>query len=95
MFDFSNSETAWLNITNITLGLVTIICLVVVGRIFFGELYVHIRERVKIPSLQDDHSFVFPELKITMADGGKRIDETELSNKRANDDEAHIIRAEN
>ncbi|MBW7888182.1 MAG: hypothetical protein H3C35_07465 [Bacteroidetes bacterium] len=95
MFDFFDSETVWLNVTNFILGLVTVICFFAVGKIFFKEVYVHFRERVKVPALQDDHSFIFSDLGITMADGGKPFNENELKKSNANDDETHITRAEN
>jgi hypothetical protein len=38
MFDFSNPETFWLNITNISLGLVTLVGIVVIFVSFYYEL---------------------------------------------------------
>jgi hypothetical protein len=91
-----DSETLWLTITNAGLGLVTLICLVAVGVVVAKEIYAGARSKVRVPQLQDDHSFMLGDLGITMADGGKRIDEKEKSKKYDQDeDEANIQRSEN
>ncbi|MDD8017407.1 MAG: hypothetical protein PHP42_03430 [Bacteroidota bacterium] len=93
----SFDETLWLNLTNIGLGIVTLICCVAVGLVFGKEFLVRARNKVRVPVLQDDHSFVFGDLGITMADGGKKIDEKEfaLAYKNSNADEPNITRSDN
>ena len=65
-------DTFWLDFTNIALGLVTLLCLVVVVIGVVRELG-HRYARGK--KLADDHAFDTPELGLTMADGGERMDE--------------------
>lgn len=71
MYGSDGSETFWLDFTNIALGLVTLICLVAVVAGVVRELG-HRLSHSK--SLADDHAFDTPELGVTMADGGERID---------------------
>jgi len=80
MFDPVNSEVLWLNVTNAVLGLITLVCLLVVGTVTFRELAARARARVRIPATGDDHAFELGGLGITMADGGERIDEKNLKN---------------
>lgn len=68
-------DTFWLTATNIALGLVTLVCLVVLGRGLFLDLKARLatrRARLAVPV--DDHAFVVPMLGVTMADGGERVD---------------------
>ncbi|MBI2429818.1 MAG: hypothetical protein HYV29_13690 [Ignavibacteriales bacterium] len=91
-----DSETMWLTITNLGLGIVTLVCIVAVGVVITKEIFADARAKVKIPALQDDHSFMLADLGITMADGGKRIDEKEVAKKyNIEDDEPNIQRSEN
>ena len=77
MFDFSDPETFWLNVTNLALGAITLICCVVVAFGVVVELIERVRARAKSPVTADDHAFVMPQLGITMADGGEREDKKE------------------
>ena len=96
MFNSMDSETLWLTITNVGLGIVALICLIAVGVVVSKEIFADLRSKVHLPQLQDDHSFMLRDLGITMADGGKRIDENENAKKySADDDEKNIIRSEN
>ena len=77
--------TMWLNITNFALGLVTLVALLVV---FLSVGWDLLTRKVKSPSrvdlrnidadlkalLQGSHSFTVPELGLTMADGGEKIE---------------------
>jgi hypothetical protein len=65
------SDTFWLDFTNIALGLVTLLCVVAVAAGVVRELHHRIARRRR---LADDHSFEAPELGVTMADGGERVD---------------------
>jgi hypothetical protein len=74
MFILDVPDTLWLNLTNIALGIVTLICLVAVGRVVFQEVMSRVRARV--PRYQTDpHAAFVPELGLTMADGGTPVDE--------------------
>ena len=67
----SGPDTFWLDFVNIGLGLVTLLCVLLVVSGVVRELsYRFARRRTAV----DDHAFETPELGMTMADGGKRID---------------------
>lgn len=76
MFDFSDPQTYWLNVVNIVLGLVTFACLVAVGSSLGRELLGRARQRVPALSRPDEHTLILPDLGITMADGGEKVDES-------------------
>ena len=68
-------ETFWLTATNVVLGLVTLVCLIVLAHGLFLELKARLavrRASLAVPA--DDHAFVVPMLGVTMADGGERVD---------------------
>ncbi len=83
MFE-SFDETLWLNVTNIGLGVVTIICCLAIGIVFGKETLERAKRKTRLPSIEDDHAFVFGDLGITMADGGKVVDEKEVVQKNKN-----------
>lgn len=96
MFNFNDPNTVWLNVTNLVLGLVTLICCVAVGRGVYLDVRERLRKRVHV-SL-DDHAFFMPDLGITMADGGERLDgnlKRRGNNSKAPEDEENIFRSEN
>ena len=98
MFDLSDPNTFWLNVTNIVLGLVTLICCVAVGRGLYQELSVRLKKHSRVPVRSDDHAFLVPGLGLTMADGGERLDKNVKqggNNAPAQDDEPNIFRSEN
>lgn len=77
--------TMWLNITNLALGIVTLIALLVVFFAVGWDLLVrkasgktavnlnHIDADLKALLLDGSHSFSVPDLGLTMADGGEDI----------------------
>ena len=65
------TQTFWLDLTNIVLGVVTLVCLLVVG---FGLVQELGARRWPSPARDADHVLVTPELGLTMADGGHRIE---------------------
>lgn len=65
------SQTFWLDLTNIGLGLATVAGLLVVGYGVTLEL-LHLT-RVRHATRDDDHVMLTPDLGLTMADGGRRI----------------------
>jgi hypothetical protein len=78
MFDLNDPNTFWLNVTNIALGVVTLICCVVVGYSVVQEVLVRVRNRKARLVENDDHALLVTDLGITMADGGVRVDEKPL-----------------
>ncbi len=74
MFDISDPKTYWLNITNIGLGLVTLVCCLVVGRALFQDIAERIKAHSHGPIEEDDHAFMHPQLGLTMADGGEKTE---------------------
>ena len=74
MFDMNDPNTFWLNVTNIALGLVTLICCAAVGYGVIQEVLVRSRKRKENLVEQDDHALLVTDLGITMADGGVRVD---------------------
>jgi len=71
MYGLDGPDTFWLDFTNIALGLVTLICVIVVVA---GVVYELGYRRARGKKLVDDHAFDTPELGLTMADGGERVD---------------------
>ena len=82
MIAFFESETSWLTVTNIALGVVTLAALVAVARTVVLEIADRVRAKERVPVWQDDHAFVLSNLGITMADGGEPIDEQKLAQKQ-------------
>ena len=79
MFIINESDTFWLNATNIVLGLVTLVCIAVMGTGLYQDLKARVLARRTVPAPADDHAFVVPMLGVTMADGGERVDATTAS----------------
>ena len=78
MFDLNDPNTFWLNVTNIALGIVTLICCVVVGYGVVQEIAERVRKRKANLIDADDHALLVTDLGITMADGGARVDKKPL-----------------
>jgi hypothetical protein len=99
MFDPSDTEMFWLNVTNVSLGLVTLVCIAAVVVVVVRELAAR-RSRARIPVSSDDHAFVLADLGITMADGGAKIDERMIVGQKStqgdnNNDQSNICRSNN
>jgi hypothetical protein len=68
-------ETFWLTATNITLGVVTLVCIAMFFSGLFADLKARFATRRAMASVGvDDHAFAIHSLGITMADGGERLD---------------------
>jgi hypothetical protein len=78
----NDPSTYWLTVTNIALGLVTVICFVAVGIGVVQELAARSKKKAAVSKLDrevadlvasysDGHAFDIPSLGITMADGGE------------------------
>ncbi len=77
MKELLQSEEMWLVLTNVILGVSAIICVIVIVRIAMQEINERRRVRSLLAHLTDDKTFVVSNLGVTMADGGKRIDQKE------------------
>jgi hypothetical protein len=86
----NDPSTYWLTVTNIALGLVTLICIVAVGIGVVQELAARARKRAAlnkldaevaalVASYSDGHAFDIPSLGVTMADGGEEPGKEEQS----------------
>jgi hypothetical protein len=99
MFDDYTSEAFWLNLTNVVLGLITLVCLAIVGRVAFKEIYARLAaKRFRVPLEEDSHAFNLADLGITMADGGVRVDEAKYKARLDQEefpDPDNIIRSNN
>ena len=84
----NDPSTYWLTITNITLGLVTLICTVAIGIGIVQELAARRKKRAALSTLDrevtdlvagfgESHIFNVPNLGVTMADGGEPAREKE------------------
>jgi hypothetical protein len=70
MFEMSNAASFWVDVTNVVLGLTTLLCLIVVGSIVVKEVLARIAKRVHV---HDPHVLEVPELGLTMTDGGEKL----------------------
>lgn len=84
----NDPSTYWLTVTNIALGVVTLICCVAVGIGILQELAAKRRKSASlskldsevsdlVASFSDGHAFHVPSLGVTMADGGEELKEKE------------------
>ena len=72
--EFFDPKTVWINLTNIALGLVTLVCVAMVAWGVAAEVADRLRRRLAV-FRNDHHAFSVPELGLTMADGGEKVDE--------------------
>jgi hypothetical protein len=79
MFALIDPNTFWLNVTNVALGTVTLVCCFVVGYGVVQEIRKRTCEYKTKNVKTDDHRLFLTNLGITMADGGERIDEKQLT----------------
>lgn len=68
--DWTNPETLWLNLTNLGLGIVTLICVIAVGYNIAVEYWLKHRAAAS----ERTHAMHVPELGWTMADGGEPVE---------------------
>jgi hypothetical protein len=73
--ELGDPRTVWLNITNLALGIVTLVCFLVIGWGVAEEVVARVRKRWGLAREVDDHAFVVPILGATMADGGDKVAE--------------------
>ncbi len=75
---FTYDEVFWLNVTNLVLGLATLVCLLVIGYVAFKEIRDRAKTRENAAEEVDDHVFKIDGLGVTMADGGQKIGGDEM-----------------
>ena len=73
MFDLSDPKTLWLNVMNIALGLVTLICILLIGKAAWADI--RSRAGKVVDTAVDSHAYTVEGLGLTMADGGERLDQ--------------------
>ncbi len=72
----------WLNIMNIALGVVVLLCCLAVGYGVMQEVVARRKRRTAVAGIDREvadlvHTFHTPELGLTMADGGEPIEKKE------------------
>jgi hypothetical protein len=75
------TELLWLNIINISLGVVVFICAAVMISSIVAEVVARRRRRLAYTAEieRDAHAFFSPELGLTMADGGEPVEHPQKS----------------
>lgn len=68
----TEAEVLELNIVNAALGIAVLICILAVVWGVVSEVAARLRARVS--ALADSHAFALPEVGLTMADGGEKVD---------------------
>ncbi len=71
--DLADPKTLWLNITNIALGVLTLLCFAAVAWAGVAELVRRARARWGLATEPDAHALAVPGLGLTMADGGSEV----------------------
>ena len=71
-FDSTDPAVFWLDVTNVALGIVMLICCGVLA-VAVGKQLLMMYSKASARAT-DDHAFNLPELGMTMADGGERCD---------------------
>lgn len=89
--NWGDFQTLWLNIINLSLGLVTVVCCAAIGYGVFQDLRERARKRAvgqvsdrEVSTLVkgfDGHVFNMPGLGLTMADGGEPLEKPAVSPK--------------
>lgn len=77
----TGSEVLWLNLTNAGLGLATLAGIAALAWAVLRELREKAKSRVAARDL-DPHAAFLPELGLTMADGGEKVDDDEAGEKK-------------
>ena len=69
--DWNDPQTMWLTLTNVGLGVVTLVCVIAVAYNIVSELWI----RNHATQTNEAHVMHVPELGWTMADGGEPIEQ--------------------
>ncbi len=73
--DWATTQTFWLNVTNIALGVICLTCIVLVSGAVVREVLKRAKARGSVMPELDSHTLAVPGLGTTMADGGEPVDE--------------------
>jgi hypothetical protein len=87
--NWSDPQTLWLNIINLSLGIVTLVCVAAIGYGVFQDVRARARKRAIARAMESaapassfgDHAFDMPGLGFTMADGGEPMQKPAQSHK--------------
>jgi hypothetical protein len=73
--DWGNSQTLWLTLTNLALGIVTLLAVLVLAGGIAQEMLIRRRKAHQMDSMDEEvrHMLNVPELGLTMADGGEPL----------------------
>jgi hypothetical protein len=84
--NWSDPQTLWLNIINLSLGLVTVVCIAAIGYGVLQDVRERARKRASDRAIEraamnvvsglGGHAFDMPGLGLTMADGGEPVDKS-------------------
>jgi len=84
--NWSDPQTLWLNIINLSLGLVTVVCIAASGYGVLQDVRERARKRASDRAIEraamnvvsglGGHAFDMPGLGLTMADGGEPVDKS-------------------
>lgn len=82
--NWNDPQTLWLNVINLSLGIVTLVCFIVIGYGLFQDVRERSRKRAGARALNretgalvsglGDHAFDMPGLGMTLADGGEPLE---------------------
>jgi hypothetical protein len=72
----TDTEVLWLNLTNAGLGLATLAGIAALAWAVLRDLRERAKSRVAVHGL-DPHSAFIPELGLTMADGGEKVEKAD------------------
>lgn len=78
----TDSEVLWLNLTNAGLGLATLAGIAALAWAAVRELGERAKSRVAAHEPLDPHAAFLPELGLTMADGGEKVEEKKTEEKK-------------
>lgn len=80
---WNDPQTLWLNIINLSLGIVTLVCVAAIGYGVLQDVRKRTRKRASARAIDGeanalissfgDHAFDMPGLGLTMADGGEPV----------------------
>lgn len=72
----TDSEVFWLNVTNIALGVATLVFIVAVATVVVQAVWKRLRMRAELRE-EAGHTLYVDDLGLTMADGGKKRKDSE------------------
>lgn len=75
MLDLIDPQSFWVTATNVVLAVVTLCCVALIGAVVINEILQRMADRLAAQLEGDDHAIGVRDLGMTMADGGKRVDD--------------------